>query len=75
MNAQYVTSRGLGKFLTKYAVKPEPTRIFNVTDGDKYREHIIARHLDSMECIFFTTSGKNMQFVYCSKYLSMYGDA
>ena len=36
MNAQYVTSRGLGKYLTKYVVKLEPTHIFNVRDGDKY---------------------------------------
>ncbi|CAG8666823.1 2757_t:CDS:1, partial [Paraglomus occultum] len=45
MNAQYVTFRGLGKYLTKYVVKPEPTHVFNVADGDKYREHVIARRL------------------------------
>ena len=66
MNAQYVTSRGLGKYLTKYVVKPEPTHIFNVTDGDKYQEHIIARRLDSMECIFLLLVGK-----ICNSYIAV----
>lgn len=52
MNAQYVTSRGLGKYLTKYVVKAEPSHVFNVSDGNTYREHIIARRLGSMECMF-----------------------
>ena len=58
MNAQYVTSRGLGKYLTKYVVKPEPTHIFNVTDGDKYRKHIIAGRLGSIECMFLLLGKK-----------------
>ena len=66
MNAQYVTSRDLGKFLTKCVVKPEPTRIFNVTDGDKYREHTIARRLDSMECIFLLLVEK-----ICNSYIAV----
>ena len=52
MNAQYVTSRGLGKYLTKYVVKAEPSHVFNISDGNTYREHIIARRLGSMECMF-----------------------
>jgi len=52
MNAQYVISRGLGKY-------PEPTHVFNVTDGDKYREHVVVRHLGSMECMFLLLGEKN----------------
>jgi len=36
MNIQYVTSCGLGKYLTKYVVKPKPVHTFNITDGDRY---------------------------------------
>src|SRR5438105_6112285 len=50
INVQYVTSRGLGKYLTKYVAKTEPSHVFNISDGDHYREHIIARRLSSMEC-------------------------
>jgi hypothetical protein len=52
INVQYVTSRGLGKYLTKYVAKTEPSHVFNISDGDHYREHIIARRLSSMECMF-----------------------
>ena len=52
MNIQYVSSKNLGKYLTKYVVKAEPTYVFNISEGDKYREHIIARRLSSMECMF-----------------------
>ena len=52
MNIQYVSSRNLGKYLTKYVVKPEPTYVFNISEGDKYHEHIVARRLSSMECMF-----------------------
>ena len=52
MNAQYVTSSGLGRYLTKYVVKPEPTHIFNISDGDHYRKHVMGRRLGSMECMF-----------------------
>jgi PIF1-like helicase/Helitron helicase-like domain at N-terminus len=52
MNIQYVSSKNLGKYLTKYVVKSEPTHVFNISEGDKYREHIVARRLSSMECMF-----------------------
>jgi len=52
INVQYVTSRGLGKYLTKYVAKTEPSHVFNISDGDHYQEHIIARRLSSMECMF-----------------------
>jgi hypothetical protein len=52
MNIQYVSTQGLCKYLTKYVVKSEPSYIFNISDGDKYREHILARRLSSMECMF-----------------------
>ena len=60
-DAQYVTSRGLGKYLTKYVVKPEPTRIFRTYNSQTLR-------FNGMYVL--TTRGKNMQFVYCSKYLT-----
>ncbi len=37
MNLQYVTTRGFAKYMTKYIVKREPTHLFNIQDGDKYR--------------------------------------
>jgi len=70
MNAQYVTSRGLGKYLTKYVVKPEPTHVFNVADGDKYREHVIARRLGSMECMFLLLGEKICNSSITVKYLT-----
>ncbi|GBB87368.1 hypothetical protein RclHR1_13810001 [Rhizophagus clarus] len=52
MNIQYVSSRGLARYLSKYISKSEPCHIFNVKEGDKFREHIIARRLGSMELLF-----------------------
>jgi hypothetical protein len=52
MNIQYVSSKDLGRYLTKYVVKSEPSYVFNVSEGDKYHEHIIARRLSSIECMF-----------------------
>ncbi|GES75098.1 Pif1-like helicase domain-containing protein [Rhizophagus clarus] len=45
-------SRGLARYLSKYISKSEPCHIFNVKEGDKFREHIIARRLGSMELLF-----------------------
>ena len=42
----------VGKIYHKVCSKTRPTHIFNVTDGDKYQEHVVARRLGSMECIF-----------------------
>lgn len=33
MNIQYVSSKNLGKYLTKYVVKAEPSYVFNVSEG------------------------------------------
>src|SRR6266542_1140975 len=52
INAQYVSTKGLGKYLSKYVVKSEPSHVFNISEGDKYREHVVARCLSSMECMF-----------------------
>ena len=52
MNAQYVTSKGFARYVTKYIAKSEPSHIFNITDNDKFREHIIARRLGAMEAMF-----------------------
>src|SRR5215216_2326555 len=52
MNIQYVSSRKLGFYLTKYIVKSEPSHVFNIKEGDKFREHVVARRLGSMELIF-----------------------
>ena len=52
MNIQYVSSRKLAFYLTKYIVKSEPSHIFNIKEGDKFREHVVARRLGSMKLIF-----------------------
>jgi len=52
MNIQYVSSRRLAFYLTKYLSKSEPSHIFNIKEGDKYREHVVARRLGSMELMF-----------------------
>ncbi|CAJ0908476.1 3669_t:CDS:2 [Entrophospora sp. SA101] len=36
----------------KYVTKSEPSHIFNIREGDKYREHVQARRLGSMELMF-----------------------
>ncbi|GBC10072.1 hypothetical protein RclHR1_09310007 [Rhizophagus clarus] len=52
MNIQYVSNKNLGKYLTKYVVKSEPSYVFNISEGDKYHEYIVARRLSSMECMY-----------------------
>lgn len=52
MNIQYVSSRRLGFYLTKYIAKSEPSHVFNIKEGDKFREHVVARRLGSMELMF-----------------------
>jgi hypothetical protein len=52
MNIQYVSSRRLASYLTKYIAKSEPSHVFNIKEGDKFREHIVARRLGSMELMF-----------------------
>src|SRR6266542_528393 len=52
INAQYVSTKGLGKYLSKYVVKSEPSHVFNISEGDKYCEHVVAQRLSSMECMF-----------------------
>ena len=53
MNAQYVSSRGLARYMTKYMLKKEPGGIFNVREpGDSveaYRSHISACQMSSLE--------------------------
>ena len=41
MNIQYVSSRKLAFYLTKYIVKSEPSHVFNIKEGDKFREHVV----------------------------------
>ncbi|GBC19376.2 PIF1-like helicase domain-containing protein [Rhizophagus irregularis DAOM 181602=DAOM 197198] len=52
MNIQYVSSRKLAFYLTKYIAKSEPSHVFNIQEGDKFKEHIVARRLGSMELMF-----------------------
>jgi hypothetical protein len=52
MNAQYVTSKGFARYITKYIAKTEPSHIFNIAENDKFREHVIARRLGAMEAMF-----------------------
>ena len=52
MNIQYVSSRKLAFYLTKYIAKSEPSHVFNIKEGDKFREYIVAHRLSSMELMF-----------------------
>src|SRR4051794_29010302 len=52
MNIQYITSKGFARYMTKYMAKAEPSHVFNITDNDKFREHIVARRLGAMEAMF-----------------------
>ena len=52
MNIQYVTSKGFARYMTKYMAKTEPSHVFNITENDKFKEHIIARRLGAMEAMF-----------------------
>ena len=52
MNIQYVSSRKLAFYLTKYLAKAEPSHVFNIKEGDKFKEHVVARRLGSMELMF-----------------------
>ncbi|RIA85512.1 hypothetical protein C1645_830714 [Glomus cerebriforme] len=38
--------------MTKYIAKREPTHIFNIQEGDKYRQHIQGHRLGTMELMF-----------------------
>ena len=42
MNIQYMSSWELARYLSKYVVKSEPSYVFNILEGDKYHEHIVA---------------------------------
>jgi len=42
----------LRKIFNKVCSKSRTVALFNVSDGNTYREHIIARRLGSMECMF-----------------------
>jgi PIF1-like helicase len=52
MNIQYVTSKGFARYMTKYMAKTEPSHVFNITENDKFKEHIVARRLGAMEAMF-----------------------
>ncbi|EXX64061.1 hypothetical protein RirG_146390 [Rhizophagus irregularis DAOM 197198w] len=52
MNIQYVSSRKLAFYLTKYIAKSELSHVFNIQEDDKFKEHIVARRLGSMELMF-----------------------
>ena len=45
MDIQYVSSRKLAFYLTKYIAKSEPSHVFNIKEGDKFREYIVAHRL------------------------------
>jgi len=59
-----------GKISHKVCIKTRPTHIFNVTDGDKYQEHVVARHLGSMECIFLLLGERICNSSIVVKYLT-----
>jgi hypothetical protein len=52
MNIQYVSSHKLAFYLTKYIAKSEPFHVFNIKEGDKFREHVVAHRLGSIELMF-----------------------
>jgi DNA replication protein DnaC len=56
MNIQYVTSKGLARYMTKYIAKPEPFHTFNIVDNDAYRQHVVGRRLGAMETMFLLLS-------------------
>jgi hypothetical protein len=58
MNAQYVTDKGLAKYINKYIAKAEPSHLFNVREGDLYHEYVHARRLGSMELMFLLLGEK-----------------
>src|SRR5215471_15242662 len=58
MNVQYVTDKGLAKYITKYIVKSEPSYLFNVKENNLFREYVHARKLGSIELMFLLLGEK-----------------
>ena len=54
INVQYVTTRGFARYMVKYINKPEPSHVFNIYDGDSFRQHVVACRLGTMEVMFLT---------------------
>jgi hypothetical protein len=54
INVQYVSTRGFAHYMVKYINKPEPSHVFNVYEGDRFQQHVIARRLGAMEVMFLT---------------------
>ncbi|CAJ0828352.1 388_t:CDS:2 [Entrophospora sp. SA101] len=60
---------GFGKYVTKYATKPEPMEIFNVSEQDSYSRHVQARRLGLMELMILllqysiTRSSASVQYL------------
>lgn len=54
INVQYITTKGFARYMVKYINKPEPSHVFNIYDGDSFRQHVIARRLGTMEVMFLT---------------------
>lgn len=52
INAQYVSSKSLARYINKYILKSEPSHLFNIQEGNLYREHVHARRMGSMELMF-----------------------
>lgn len=53
-NVQYVSSRGFARYMVKYISKPEPSHVFNIHEGDRFYNHVVARRLGMMEVMFLT---------------------
>lgn len=53
MNVQYVSSKDLARYMTKYMLKKEPAGIFDVREPsnstEAYRHHIAARRMSSLK--------------------------
>ena len=48
----------LARYINKYILKPEPSHLFNIQEGNLYREHVHARRMGSMEVMFLLLSEK-----------------
>ncbi|CAG8792713.1 7661_t:CDS:1, partial [Racocetra fulgida] len=48
-NFQYVSSKSFAKYMTKYIMKPERSELFELSEHNAYRSHVLARRLGTIE--------------------------
>jgi hypothetical protein len=68
INVQYVSTRGFARYMVKYISKSEPTHVFNIREGDRFQQHVVARRLGAMEAMFLllgeTICNSSIQVLY-----------